>query len=65
MKAMDNIAVDRAIGSRRACRRVFLLTRMRDANSAADETISPWSRANRSSTYDMNGAMYLQMSAYS
>jgi len=40
IKAMDNVAADRTTGSRRACRRASLLTRMRDVNSAADETIS-------------------------
>jgi len=39
-KAIDNIAANRTTGSRRACRRVSPLTRMRDVNSAADETIS-------------------------
>jgi len=39
-KAIDYVAADRTTGSRRACRRVSLLTRMRDVNSAADETIS-------------------------
>jgi len=38
--AIDNVAADRTTGSRRACRRVFLLTRMRDVNSAANETIN-------------------------
>jgi len=39
-KAIDNITADRATDSRRACRRVSLLTSMRDVNGAADETIS-------------------------
>jgi len=41
-----------------------MLTRMRDVNSAADEIISRWSRANRSGTHGVSGAMYRQMSAY-
>ena len=44
--------------------RVSLLTRMRDVNGAADETIGCWSRANRSGTHGVSGAMYRQMSAY-
>ena len=39
-KAIDNVAADRATDSRRAGRRVSLLTRMIDVKSAADETIS-------------------------
>jgi len=37
-KTIDNVAADRATDS--SCRRVSLLTRMRDVNSTADETIS-------------------------
>ena len=39
-KAIDNVAADRATGRRQSCRKVPLLTRMKDVNSAADETIS-------------------------
>ena len=39
IKAIDNVAADKTTGSRRACRKVSLLTRMRDIDSAADETI--------------------------
>jgi len=39
-EAIDNVAADRTTGSNRACNRVSMLTRMRDVNSAADETIS-------------------------
>jgi len=46
------------------CTRVSLLTRMRDVNSAADETISRRPRANRSGTHGVSGAMYRQASAY-
>jgi len=38
-KVIDNVAADRNTGSTRACRRISLLTRMRNINSAADETI--------------------------
>jgi len=41
-----------------------LLMRMRDVNSAADETISCWSRVNRSGTHVVSGAMYRQLRAY-
>jgi len=63
-KANDNITADRATDSRQACKRVSLLTRMRDVNGAADETISCWSRANRIGTNVVSGAMYRQTSAY-
>ena len=39
-KAIENVAADRDTDSRRARRRVSLLTRMRDVNSDADEIIS-------------------------
>jgi len=38
-KAIDNDVTDRITGSRRACTRVSVLKRMREVNSAADETI--------------------------
>jgi len=56
----ENITAYRVTDTRRTCRRVSLLTRMRDVNGAADETISCWSRANRSGTHGVSGAMYLQ-----
>jgi len=39
-KTNDNITTDRTTDNRPVCRRVSLLTRMRDANGAANETIS-------------------------
>jgi len=63
-KAIDNVTTDRIAGNRRACTRVALLTRIRDVNSAADETISRRSRANRGGTRGVSGAMYRQMSVY-
>ena len=57
-KAIDNDATDRIAGDRRACTRVSLLTKMRDVNSVADETISLRPRADGGDTHGVSSAMY-------
>jgi len=39
-RVIDNVVPDSVTDSRQTCSKVSLLTRMRDVNSAADETIS-------------------------
>jgi len=62
-KAIDNVTADRVAGNRRDCTRVCLLKRMRDVNSATDETITRWPRANRSGTH-FNTQLIFEKSQY-
>jgi len=65
-KAIHDVAMNtgRTDGSRRACTRGSLLTRMRDVNSATGEIIRRRPRENRSSTHGVSRAVFQQMSVY-